>query len=108
MGKAGVSWVKFTFTVQVVYRNAHSYLAALIQNEFMLILLAWAPFTNLKREAMFAPFTSAVCCGNSPQTGACGRAKLEKRTQAKAALVPRVKAKPDGPLAPNRKAQHTR
>lgn len=65
------------------------------------------PFANLKREATFAPFASAVCCENSPHARACGLARLEKRTQAKAALAQRAKAKPDGPLAPNRKAQHT-
>lgn len=52
-----------------------------------------APFANLKREAMSAPFASAVCCGNSPHTGACGHARLEKRTQAKAVPAPRAKRK---------------
>lgn len=66
-----------------------------------------APFANLKSEAMFAPFARAVCCGNSPHTGACGCARLEKRTQAKAAPATRAKAKPDSPPAPNRKAQRT-
>lgn len=36
---------------------------------------------------MFAPFASAVCCENSPHARACGLARLEKRTQAKAALA---------------------
>lgn len=40
MSKAGVSWMKSTFMVQLVYSNAHSYQAALIQNEFMPIFLA--------------------------------------------------------------------
>lgn len=39
-GKAGISWVKFTFMVQLVYSNAHSYWAALIQDEFIPVLLA--------------------------------------------------------------------